>query len=81
MSKRLQVLISDEEMESIERQAQIESISIGEYVRRSLREVQGKRPSKSPSAKLEALRASVAYSFPIADVEQMNREIERGYRP
>ncbi len=43
----------------------------------STREAQDKRPSKIPTAKLEAFRASMEHSFPVADIESMNREIEQ----
>ncbi len=80
MSKRLQVLIPDEEMASIQRQAKSENLTVGEYVRRALREVESLRPTKSPAAKLASIREAALYSFPTAGVEEMNREIERGYQ-
>jgi hypothetical protein len=80
MSKRLQVLIPDEEMESIRRQAKSEQLSVGEYVRRTLREVDSYRPAKSPGAKLAIIRKAAKGSFPTANIDEMNREIERGYR-
>lgn len=80
MSKRLQVLIPDQEMEEIQRFARREKIAVGEWVRRVLREAREQRPSSDPEAKLKALRRSVEFSFPTADIEQMNREIERGYQ-
>ena len=79
MSKRLQVLVPDQEMESLRRLASSESLTVGEYVRRALREVESRRPGTSASAKLAAIRKGLKYSFPTADIEDMNREIERGY--
>jgi len=35
------------------------------------------RHSKDAAAKLKALLAGVEFSFPTADIEQMNREIEQ----
>ncbi len=80
MSKRLQVILPDEEMETIRRQAKNEGLTVGEYVRRALREVESRRPSKNPAAKLVSIREAVKYSFPTACPEEMNREIERGYQ-
>ena len=80
MSKRLQVLLPDQEMAEIQRFARREKITVGEWVRRVLREARQLKPSSDPEAKLKALRRSVAFSFPTADMEQMNREIERGYQ-
>jgi hypothetical protein len=79
-TKRLQVLIPGEEMESINRQAKNENLTVGEYVRRALREVESRRPTKSPAAKLTAIREADKCSFPTADIEEMNREIARGYQ-
>jgi hypothetical protein len=80
MSKRLQVLIPDKEMKALQRQAQNENLTVGEYVRRALREVESRRSTKSPAAKLASIREAAQRSFPTADIEEMNREIERGYR-
>jgi hypothetical protein len=80
MSKRLQVLLPDEEMEAIRKQAEMEKLSVGEYVRRALREPDLRRPSRSASAKLSSIRDAVVQSFPTADIELMNREIQEGYR-
>jgi hypothetical protein len=80
MSKRLQVLISDDEMEALGLQARSENLSVGEYVRRVLRDAGTERPGKSPATKLAAIRSAVRCSFPTAAIEEMNREIERGYQ-
>lgn len=80
MSKRLQVLLPDQEMVEIQRFARREKITVGEWVRRVLREARQLKPSSDPESKLKALRCSVEFSFPTADMEQMNGEIERGYQ-
>jgi hypothetical protein len=80
MSTRLQVLLPEEEMESVRQIAKSESLTVGEYVRQVLREAESRRPSKSVAAKLAAIRKGSKLSYPTADIEQMNREIERGYR-
>ncbi len=80
MSKRLQVLISDAEMEEFQRLARREHLALGEWVRRILREARLQRPGQEPQAKLKAVRKAVAYSFPTADVDQMLAEVERGYQ-
>ena len=80
MSKRLQVLLPDQEMTEIRRLARRERLTVGEWVRRVLREARQQRPSNDPDAKLRAVRLGVECSFPTGDIEQMNREIERGYQ-
>lgn len=80
MSKRLQVLLPDQEMSAIQRLAKRESLTVGEWVRRALREVRASRPAIEPETKLKAVRRAAAYSFPTADMAQMLEEIERGYQ-
>jgi hypothetical protein len=80
MSKRLQVLIPDKEMVELKRLAQREKVPLGEWVRKVLREARSKHPAAEPELKLRAVRRAAKYSFPTADVDQMNAEIERGYQ-
>lgn len=79
MSIRLQVLLPDAEMEEIRQSAERENLSVGEWVRRSLREARETKPRKSPASKLAAIRRAVDYNLPTADIDQMLAEIERGY--
>ena len=79
MSKRLQVLIPDSEMEELQRLARREQLALGEWVRRALREARLQRPEQEPQAKLKAVRKAVGYAFPTADIDQMLAEIEHGY--
>ena len=79
MSKRLQVLLPDQEMLDIQRLAKRERLTVGEWVRRALREARTSRPAVEPETKLKAVRRAAKYSFPTADLEQMLSEIERGY--
>jgi hypothetical protein len=79
MSKRLQVLLADEEMSDIRILAQREHLTVGEWVRRTLREARAQKSVKDPEAKLKAIRRAVEYDFPTADIDQMLREIEQGY--
>jgi len=78
MSKRLQVLLPDEEMAGIQRLAKRERVSVGEWVRVALREARLRKPVNDPEIKLRAVRRGAEYSFPAADIEQMLDEIERG---
>jgi hypothetical protein len=79
MSKRLQVLLPDEEMREIQRIAEREKVSVGEWVRRILREARSQKPTKDIESKLAAIRRGAACSYPTADIDQMLREIEQGY--
>jgi len=79
MSKRLQVLLPDQEMSEIRRLARRERLTVGEWVRRVLRDARSSKSMMEPETKLSAVRRAAEYSFPTADVEQMLSEIERGY--
>jgi len=79
MSKRLQVLLPDTEMSEIQRLAKRENLTVGEWVRRALREARASRPVIDAETKLKAVRRGAKYAFPTGDVEQMLSEIERGY--
>ena len=79
MSKRLQVLLPDSEMEELRRLARREKIPLGEWVRRALRQERLRQPVHEPQAKLRAVRKAAEHSFPSGDIEQMLTEIERGY--
>lgn len=78
MSMRLQVLLPEEEMADIQRLAMLESLSVGEWVRRTLREARAKKSTIDPKVKLAAIRKAATYSLPTADIEQMLKEIELG---
>jgi len=67
-------------MTEIQRLARRERITVGEWVRRVLRDARQQKPSNDPEAKLKAIRRGVEFSFPTADIEEMNREIEAGYQ-
>jgi Ribbon-helix-helix protein, copG family len=79
MSKRLQVRLKDKEYREIQRAARSRKISVSEWVRQALSLVRRNEPSSSVETKLGAIRAAVRYEFPIADIDQMLTEIERGY--
>jgi len=67
-------------MTEIQRFARRERVTVGEWVRRVLREARTRQPVNDPEAKLKAVRKAARYSFPTADVEEMLSEIEQGYR-
>ena len=79
MSIRLQVLLPEQEMSDIRRLAKREHLTVGEWVRRVLREARSSRSIVEPEAKLKSIRKAVQHSFPTADIDQMLKEIERGY--
>lgn len=79
MSKRLQVVLDEEELRDIQRVARSQHVTVAEWVRQALREARRRRASGDPQKKLAAVRAAVRHSFPTADIGQMLEEIEAGY--
>jgi hypothetical protein len=79
MSKRLQVLVPDNEMEQIQEAAASNNLSVGEWVRRALKKEREQAPTRSIEEKLKALRAMARLNLPTCDIKQMNAEIEQGY--
>ncbi len=79
MSKRLQVLMPDKEMEEIQLLASRQKLSVGEWVRNTLSEARNAKSLLDPESKLRAIRSATEYSFPTADIDQMLSEIAQGY--
>ena len=79
MSKRLQVLIQDQEYAEIQHIAAAKKISVAEWVRQALRTAKSTQSGSNSKRKLEAIRISATYEFPTADIDQMIGEIESGY--
>ena len=79
MSKRLQVIIDDDEFTAIRKLAAQQKISVAEWVRKAIQKARQSQPSKDANRKLEAIRAAVRYDFPTGDIDQMLGEIESGY--
>jgi hypothetical protein len=79
MSKRLQVLLEEQELKEIQRAARTERMTVAEWVRQALRSARREVPSRDPERKLAAIRAAARHTFPAPDIEKMLEEIERGY--
>jgi predicted 2-oxoglutarate/Fe(II)-dependent dioxygenase YbiX len=79
MSKRLQVLFEDAEMEDLQDAARRRRISVSEWVRGAVREAHRREARGDMASQLDAVRAATRHEFPTADVDEMLAEIERGY--
>jgi hypothetical protein len=78
MTKRLQVLMDEDELRTIQRLARTERVTTAEWVRRRLREAR-EEPRPDIEQKLAVIRAATRYTAPAPDIDQMNAEIEQGY--
>ena len=81
MSKRLQVLLEEDELREIRQAARAQRLTVAEWVRQALREVRRQRPQATLERKLAAVRKGAEHTAPTADIEQMLSEIEQGYQP
>lgn len=79
MTKRLQVLLPDDELRAIQRLARRDRLTTAEWVRQRLREAREERARPDIAAKLAAIQAAYRVEAPAPDIEQMLAEIERGY--
>lgn len=79
MSKRLQVVLGEEEYRAIQRLARRHRMTLSEWVRQSLRRAQREEPAVDAGRKLDVVRSAVVHEYPSADIERMLEEIERGY--
>lgn len=78
MTKRLQVLMDDDELEQIQRLARREHVTTAEWVRQQLRDAQERRARPDIATKLAAIQKASTYRAPAPDIEQMLAEIEQG---
>ena len=80
MSTRLQVVMDEAEVGAYRRLAERDGLTLSEWVRQKLRRAERNEASGSLDRKLAAIRAAARHGFPTADIDQMLREVESGYR-
>lgn len=80
MSKRLQVVVGESDLERYERSAQAAGQTLSEWARQAMNLAERERSSGDVEAKLAAIRKAAAYNdgLPAVDIDQMLAEIERG---
>ena len=79
MSKRLQVLLEEDELDEIRRIARRQRTTVAQWVRDAIREARRRSPAKDRAAKLQAIQRAFEHDFPTGEIGQMLDEIERGY--
>ena len=78
MSKRLQVVMDEEEAEEYRRQARREGKTLSQWVRQVLRQVLASRRGPSAVDKLRALDLALRCGHPTSEIDQLLAEIESG---
>ena len=83
MTKRLQVLLDETELRTIQRLARRDKVTVAEWVRRRLREGVATSSRADTDPRLAAIHTAYrrAPAGPAPDIGQMLNEIERGYLP
>ncbi len=77
MSKRLQVVVGEADLERYERTARASGLTVSEWVRQALRVAQRETSDGDVDAKLAAIRKAAGYNLgPAVDIETMLAEIE-----
>jgi len=79
MSKRLQVILTDDDARELRQLAARDGLTVSEWVRRTLREARRRYTTGDVEQRLATVRAATAHQFPAPDIEEMLEEIERGY--
>lgn len=79
MSKRLQVILDDREMQEVRQLARRNRMTVAEWVRQALRAARRTQPASDGAKKLAVVRTAARHAFPTADIDAMLAEIERGY--
>lgn len=78
MSKRLQVLLDDEEMGEVRELAKASRLSVAEWVRQSLRQARQEQPLYDNRTKIQVVREAVRHRYPAGEIEDLLGEIARG---
>ena len=79
MTQKLQVLLDDEELAEIRRVAELQRLTVAEWVRRALRTARQHSPAGDPRGKLSVVREAAQGAYPVGDLPSMLTEIESGY--
>lgn len=79
MSKRLQVVVDDAELQRFQRVAARSGVTLAEWVRQVLRRAEQASAVGDPDRQLSAIRRAATYDFPAPEIDQMLAEIEQGY--
>jgi len=78
MTKRLQVLLEDEELAEIQQLARRRHQTTAAWVRQALR-VAREATYPETGRKLRAVQEAAAHEYPVTEIEGILAEIERGY--
>ncbi len=79
MSRRLQVLLEEDELDEYREAARRRGVPVSEWVREVLRTAYRDEPRGDLESRLRTVRTAARHEFPTADVDEMLAEIEQGF--
>ena len=79
MTKRLQVLLGDDELAEFQALARRRSQTTAAWVRDALRRAADGAAYPETTQRLRAVREAAAHDYPTGDMDEMLAQIERGY--
>jgi hypothetical protein len=80
MSKRLQVVVKEDDLQRYERSAQASGQTLSEWARQAMNTAERQTSSGDVEAKLAVIRKAATYNFPVSDIDTMLAENELRYR-
>ncbi len=78
MSKRLQIVVSDEEYRALAKLARKRAKPVAQVVRESLRRTMADESERRPEDRIAAVLRFARFAGPTGDIEQILQEIEQG---
>jgi hypothetical protein len=79
MSKRLQVVMDEDELDALREIADRRGMTVSEWVRRAIHEARRAEAASDPARKLAVVRAASVHTFPVGEIDEMLDEVQRGY--
>jgi hypothetical protein len=78
MSKRLQLIINEKEIERLRKCAEREGLTLSEWARRALERARREQEGPTAEQKRKALDRALICEHPTGDIDELLTEIERG---
>ncbi len=78
MSKRLQIVMSEDEAKRLRQCALREGLTVSEWARRALRRAELQQSGPTPEQKVRALDRALTCNHPAGEIDKMLAEIDQG---
>ncbi len=81
MSKRLQVVVAEDELKRYECSAKAAGLTVSAWARQAMNAAERHTSNGDVEAKLAVIRKAATYNFPVSDIDTMLAENEQRYVP